>query len=107
MASKRNGNVNEPLRITFGTNGKNSEPISWSKANPSYVVRLIDLCNLCGCAPSFAITSDGGAYRVYFLHESIPTKERSQYLPGSQDVDEWLGQLIDFWEGVLDVQKLS
>jgi hypothetical protein len=107
MASKSARNAKGSLRITFGKDERSNEPVSWSTANPGNVVRLIDLCNMCGCAPSFSVTSDGGAYRVYFLHDQIAAKERSQYLPGNEDVDQWLAQLIDFWEGVLDTQSRS
>lgn len=93
------------LVLRFGNGTKDKVICTWMEATASLVLRLIDVCNDVGCAPSFSITMDGGAYRVYFLHDQLDKSERSQYLPGNQDLDEWLRELIEFWEGVRDMQN--
>lgn len=103
MASK--GTKKQELRISFGGSENGKVSVSWLQADSSLMARLVDVVNDCGGAPSFSVTRDGGAWKCYFLHDHIPQDERSQYCRGIDDVDEWLKQLIDFWEGVLDSQK--
>jgi len=95
------------LVLKFGKDNGDPVVVSWSEADSRLVIRLIDVCNRAGCAPSFAVTLDGGAYRIYFLHEAIAQRDRSKYLPGTGDVDTWLVEWIEFWESVIDEQKLS
>jgi hypothetical protein len=106
MTSKKVVNA-KGITLPFGFGGGAKKSFSWADSDPSRVVRLIDVCNMCNCAVSFSLTRDGGAGRVFFLHDQIPQDERSQYCNPGMDVDEFLSQLIDFWEGMLDTEKRS
>lgn len=103
MATKSKGKPE--LRISFSGQSNGPIVVSWLEADAVLVLRLIDVCNDCNCTPSFGVTRDGGAWRAYFLHDQIPKDERNQYCRGTEDVNEWLVQLIDFWEGQRDSEK--
>jgi len=86
---------NNPKTRKKSRSGRRGGAVSadWNKANAEYIHTIIRLATKSGGAALFGCTRDGGAYSIkYYAGDG---DNWTDYLPGSQDVNEWLRDIID------------
>lgn len=73
---------------------RQSEPADWSLADAALIQRAIANVAAQGGALRFGYTSDGGAYALGVYGDGDPYTE---YIRPSEDVNEFLSELIALW----------
>lgn len=74
---------------------KNDTVADWGGVDPDTLRKVIETVTLGGGAIRFGYTRDGGAYSLGIYGDGKPFTE---FLPGNQDVDEWLDGIIADYE---------
>lgn len=74
---------------------KNVHVADWGGAEHALIVKLIEAVTQDNGAIRFGYSRDGGAYSLGIYGDGKPF---SEFLPGNQDVDDWIREIIDDYE---------
>ena len=90
--------MKKPTKADKGTGvrrrRRNVATADWTSAEGGLLRRLIATVSTNGGALRFGYSRDGGAYALGIYGDGDPFTE---YLPGTEDVDEWLeGLCLDY-----------
>jgi len=99
--AKKDSNFN-PVGKSRGIRRAGGGVADWSSVDGTTVVRAIALAASAGGALRFGYTPDGGAYAVGIYGDGAPYTE---YVKPSEDMDEFLQQVIELFESIADDLK--
>jgi hypothetical protein len=88
--------------LSWRKRGKTEGTADWQQCDAELVKRAIVAAGMCGSALRFGYSQDGGAYAIGIYHNEQRTTE---FIRPSEDIDEVLQDLIDFFESERDGQQ--
>lgn len=91
----------------FGAKEKAGRIVSYEAVDASYVARLVVAVVDAGCAVLFGTTRDRGAWAITFMGETIPGGKSTVYQNNEDDLNDWLLEWAENWEGVVEELKSS